>query len=57
MLVDWEKAKLNQPFYRYPELGRAWVLNESFRGWYRGTNRNRVTIFTLIDLEPIWEDS
>ncbi len=38
-LVDWERARLNQLFYRYPELGRAWVLKESFRSWYRGTNR------------------
>jgi len=26
---------------RYPELRRAWVLKESFRDWYRGTNRSR----------------
>jgi len=40
-LADWEKARLNELFYRYPELGRAWVLKESFRDWYRGTNRSR----------------
>ena len=40
-LVDWEKARLNELFYRYPELGRAWLLKESFRDWYRGTNRSR----------------
>jgi len=40
-LADWEKARLNELFYRYPELGRAWVLKESFRGWYRETNRSR----------------
>ena len=40
-LVDWEKARLNELFYRYPELGRAWVLKESFRDWYRGTNRSK----------------
>jgi len=40
-LVDWEKARLNELFYRYPDLRRAWVLKESFRGWYRGTNRSR----------------
>ncbi len=40
-LVDWEKARLNELFYRYPDLGRAWVLKESFRDWYRGTNRSR----------------
>ncbi len=39
--VDWEKARLNELFYRYPELWRAWVLKESFRDWYRGTNRSR----------------
>jgi len=40
-LADWEKARLNELFYRYPELGRAWVLKESFRDWYRGTDRSR----------------
>ena len=33
--------KLNQLFYRYPELKRAWVLKESFRAWYKGSNRSR----------------
>ena len=51
-LTTWEKARLNELFYRYPELERAWVLKESFRDWYRGTNRSRVIIFTLIDVEP-----
>ena len=40
-LVDWEKARLNELFYRYPELGRAWVLKESFRDWHRGTDGSR----------------
>ena len=40
-LAHWEKARLNQLFSRYPELRRAWVLKESFRAWYRGTNRSR----------------
>jgi len=40
-LADWEKEKLNQLFYRYPELRRAWTLKESFRTWYRGTDRNK----------------
>ena len=39
--ADWEKKKLNQLFYRYPELKRAWVLKESFRAWYKETNRSR----------------
>jgi transposase len=40
-LADWEKTRLNQLFYRYPELRRAWMLKESFRGWYRETDRSR----------------
>jgi len=40
-LADWEKERLNQLFYRYPELKRAWVLKESFRTWYRETDRGR----------------
>jgi len=40
-LVGWEKERLSQLFYRYPELGRAWVLKESFRAWYRGTDRSK----------------
>ncbi len=40
-LSGWEKARLNQLFYRYPELRRAWMLKESFRAWYyRETNRS-----------------
>jgi hypothetical protein len=49
-LVDWGKARLNELFYRYTG---AWVLKESFRDWYRGTNRSRVIIFTLIDVEAL----
>jgi len=40
-LADWERGKLNQLFCRYPELRRAWVLKESFRAWYRETDRDR----------------
>jgi len=40
-LGDWEKGRLNQLFYRYPELKRVWVLKESFRAWYRETDRMR----------------
>ena len=40
-LTDWEKAKLNQLFYRYPTLKRAWMLKESFRAWYRGMDRSK----------------
>jgi len=40
-LVDWEKERLNRLFYCYPELKKAWVLKESFRTWYRDTDRSR----------------
>ena len=40
-LADWEKTKLNQLFYHYPELKRAWMLKESFRTWYRETDRSQ----------------
>ena len=40
-LADWEKGRLNRLFYCYPELKEAWVLKESFRDWYRGTDRMR----------------
>ncbi|MEE9528499.1 MAG: ISL3 family transposase [Dehalococcoidia bacterium] len=40
-LADWEKRKLNQLFYCYPDLKRAWVLKESFRTWYREMDRMR----------------
>ena len=36
-----EKERLNQLFYRYPELKKAWVLKESFRAWYREKDRSR----------------
>ena len=38
--TDWEKERLNQLFYRYPELKRAWMLKESFRIWYREGDRS-----------------
>ncbi len=40
-LVDGKKARLNQLFYRYPTLKRAWMLKESFRAWYKETDRSR----------------
>jgi len=40
-LLDWEKTRLNQLFYHYPELKRAWVFKESFRAWYREADRMR----------------
>jgi len=40
-LADWEKTELNQLFYRYPGLKMAWMLKESFRAWYRETDRSR----------------
>jgi len=40
-LADWEKERLCQLFYCYPKLKRAWMLKESFRAWYRETNRSR----------------
>ena len=40
-LADWEKLKLNQLFHRYPELKGAWMLKESFRAWYRESDRSR----------------
>ena len=40
-LTDWEKERLNRLFYCYPEIRKAWVLKESFRMWYRETDRMR----------------
>jgi len=40
-LADWERARLNQLFYRYPELKKAWIFKESFRTWYKETDRSR----------------
>ena len=41
-LADWEKERLNRLFYYYPELKKVWVFKESFRAWYRETDRMRV---------------
>ena len=38
-LADWEKERLNQLFYHYPELEGAWVLKETFRAWYSYMDR------------------
>ena len=56
-LADWEKEKLNQLFYRYPELKRAWLLKESFRAWYRETDRNRAEEKLELLEEKIASDS
>lgn len=40
-LTGWEQAKLSGLFYLYPELGRAWALKESFRGWYKAADRSQ----------------
>jgi len=40
-LADWERARLNQLFYHYPELKKAWIFKESFRTWYKQTDRSR----------------
>ena len=40
-LTAWEKERLNRLFYCYPALKKAWVLKESFRTWYRETDRSR----------------
>ena len=39
-LADWEKTRLNQLFYHYPELKRAWMLKEGFRAWYGERDRS-----------------
>ena len=40
-LASWERAKLNQLFYLYPQLKEAWRLKESFRHWYSERDRGR----------------
>ena len=56
-LTDWEKAKLNQLFYRYPTLKRAWMLKESFRAWYKEINRSRAEERLSLLEERIANDS
>jgi transposase len=56
-LAGWEKLKLNQLFYRYPELKRAWVLKESFRAWYREADRSRAEEVLGLLEERIAKDS
>jgi len=40
-LADWERARLSQLFYCYPDLERAWRFKESFRAWYKERDRSR----------------
>ena len=40
-LKDWERERLGRLFLRYPELKKAWELKESFRAWYRETDRKQ----------------
>ena len=43
-LAGWERARLGQLFYRYPELERAWLLKEGFRTWYKGRDRSQAEV-------------
>ncbi len=56
-LADWEKERLNRLFYRYPELKKAWVFKESFRAWYRETDRSRAEEMLGLLEEQIANDS
>ena len=56
-LTDWEKAKLNQLFYRYPTLKRAWMLKESFRAWYKEIARSKAEERLILLEERIANDS
>jgi len=56
-LADWEEERLNQLFYRYPELKRAWMLKESFRTWYSERDRARADRRLGILEERIANDS
>jgi transposase len=56
-LVDWEKARLNELFYRYPELKRAWMIKESFRAWYKEIDRSRAEERLSLLEERIANDS
>ncbi len=38
-LTPESRARLMALFRRYPQLHRAWLLKETFRAWYRCTNR------------------
>jgi transposase len=40
-LNNWERAKLGELFSAYPELREAWLLKESFRGWYQTPERSQ----------------
>lgn len=40
-LNNWERAKLGGLFSAYPELREAWLLKESFRGWYQTPDRSQ----------------
>jgi len=43
-LTGWERVRLGQLFYRYPELERAWLLKERFRAWYKGRDRSQAEV-------------
>jgi len=56
-LADWEKERLSQLFCLYPELKRAWMFKESFRVWYRGTDRREAEEMLGMLEEMIVNDS
>jgi len=40
-LSDGERARVSRLFPIYPELREAWILKESFRGWYKALDRSQ----------------
>jgi len=56
-LDDRERERLNQLFYCYPELKRAWVLKESFRAWYREVDRSKAEEMLRLLAKKIARDS
>jgi len=56
-LADWEKQRLSQLFYLYPQLKKAWMFKESFRAWYRGTDRSGAEQMLAMLEEMIANDS
>jgi transposase len=56
-LADWERESINRLFYHYPELERAWVFKESFRAWYRETDRRKAEEMLRVLESEIVNDS
>ena len=56
-LLDWEKERLRQLLFSYPDLEKAWILKEDFRECYKQTDRIMAEKMLGLLIKRIADDS